>query len=154
TAGGRRPAPPGYTPLAPAEDASEREMTRQSGLSVRLMKRPSDQAAEHRREIVWVEVRADIASGKPASALATAIASSDMGAVSLARYRDEWDFPNLDIAVHFHRSPLAGWLRVESEPMMLGAGVCVIDHLIFDGAGPCARAHQTLLFSRRRRGGA
>jgi hypothetical protein len=138
--------------LTPPVGASDRELNQRSGLSVRLVKR--DRQAGHTRETAWLRVSANVAPGRPASRIATAVAAADIGAVSLSRYRDDWVFPNLDLAVHFVRPPQAGWLRVDTEPMMLGAGICVINHCISDSAGPCARAHQTLFFSPRRRASA
>jgi Thioesterase-like superfamily len=135
--------------LTPPDEASDRDLNQRSGLSVRMVK--GKPQAAHVKETVWVRVDANIAAGRPASHIATAIAAADTGAISLSKYRSDWEFPNLDVAVHFVRPPQEGWLRVDTEPMMLGAGICVINHRISDGAGPCARAHQTLFFSHRRR---
>ncbi|HXQ47746.1 MAG TPA: acyl-CoA thioesterase domain-containing protein [Caulobacteraceae bacterium] len=150
-AGESAPRTDGGRDFAPPAESSERELNQQSGLNVRLMRSGSRGAATHSRATAWVRVEADVTPGEPASNIAAAIAAADMGAVALRRYRDCWDFPNLDVAVHFVRPPHQGWLRVDTEPLMLGAGVCVINHRIFDGEGPCARAHQTLFFNPRRR---
>jgi len=102
------------------------------------------------RQSLWLRVEADIVPGSPASPVATAIAVSDFGGSTLREYGKGWTYPNMDIAVHFSRTPRGEWVHASSAPMMLGHGVAVVDHQLSDLDGPFARSHQTLFLSRRR----
>jgi hypothetical protein len=152
-----RPGPPAQMlqpAIAPPEEATDRVTSRESGLEVRLIKDAAAVVSGKRLvRTVWVRVRADVSLGDRASPIATAIAAADTGAFSLGEYREGWNFPNLDIAVHFSRAPRGEWVRVDAQTLMLGTGIGVIDHHLADGDGAFARAHQTIFFSRSGRTG-
>jgi len=137
-------------PMIPPPHATQRDVSQRSGLDVQLVRSPAPrQPADPVRLTAWVKVKAGITAKSRASALSTAIAAADIGAVCLQPFRSEWNFPNLDVAVHFSRRPHAGWIRVDSEASMLGNGAGVMDHRLSDSDGPFARAHQILFFTRR-----
>jgi hypothetical protein len=138
--------PPGALP----QDAPERLiMPRGTGL---LAVRDATRAeARSGRQSLWLKLTADIVPGSPASPIATAVAISDFGGSTLRDYSADWAYPNMDIAVHFSRTPRGEWVHAASAPMMLGHGVAVVDHHLSDLNGPFARAHQTLFLSRRQK---
>jgi hypothetical protein len=145
------PAPPALAlvpPAIPPEEAPPRPLNpRESGLESRLIQR--GQPSEGVKLSLWVRVKAPIVPGAWASPITTAIAAADTGGAALGDYGAAWNFPNLDIAVHFARAPHGDWVHVDAEAMVLGNGTAVINHRLSDRQGAFARGHQTLFLTRR-----
>jgi hypothetical protein len=140
-------APPGPPPEGPA---SPSPMPYASGLDMRYQRRGGlAETGERVRQSMWMRLLADIVPGVAPSPHAVALAVSDTGGASMNDYATDWTWPNLDIAVHFSRTPRGEWVHAHSDALVLGAGVATIDHHLSDVEGPFARTHQTLLFAPR-----
>jgi acyl-coenzyme A thioesterase PaaI-like protein len=140
------PPPPqaGEPPaIAPEEATGGLVLPPQTGLDARRVQDAADNVHS-----MWLRVEADVVPGARASPVATALALSDFGGATARRYSRAWTYPNLDIDVHFSRTPRGEWLHASSTTMMMGRGVGVVEHRLSDREGPVARAHQTLYFSR------
>lgn len=146
------PEAPPLTPPKISPEAAPRTpiAPRETGLETRLV-HPREKTSEgfRTRQAHWLRIAAEITPGVKASPLALAMTASDTGGASLGETAAGYGFPNLDVSVHFSRQPHGEWALCEVEPMMLGGGVCVADHVLSDERGVFARAHQTLFFTER-----
>jgi hypothetical protein len=140
-------APPG---LPPEGSSTPSLMPFKSGLDMRLKRGALTETGQRLRQRMWMRLLADIVPGVAPSPHAVALAVSDTGGACMNDYAKDWTWPNLDIAVHFSRTPRGEWVHASSDALVLGAGVATIDHHLSDIDGPFARAHQTLLFAPRR----
>jgi len=145
------PAMPLVPPIAAPEDAGKAPaMARQIGLEPRFLSvgrlGPSGERTPH---VLWLRLEADITPGVRASPISTAVAISDFGGSALGDYGSAWNFPNVDIAVHFARQPEGEWVQTRVSPLLLGENVGIIDHRLSDRRGPFAHAHQVMFFTRR-----
>jgi hypothetical protein len=146
------PPQPLVSPGAPPDEAPEPPFVPiETGLEMRVLRRGRlTQAGERVQQSVWVRLLAEAVPGGGTSTLAAAIAIADTGGASLREYTADWTSPNLDIAIHFSRTPRGEWVHAATAPMVLGNGVAVIDHRLSDVDGPFARAHQTIFYTPRR----
>ncbi len=97
---------------------------------------------------IWMRFNADIVEGAPATGLVHAAMLSDFGnGISNVMPRGRWSFANLDISLHLARRPRGEWLLIDSQTMVQGQGVGLVNSILADRDGPFGQAHQCLFIA-------
>ncbi|WP_312596797.1 acyl-CoA thioesterase domain-containing protein [Brevundimonas sp.] len=96
----------------------------------------------------WVRPRLSILDAEPASPTVGAVMAADFGgALSSVHDGRIWSFANVDLNVHFARSPRSEWIRVQSVTHTQGEGSALVDTRLSDLFGDFAYARQTLFIA-------
>ena len=57
---------------------------------------------------------------------------------------DHWLFPNLDLTIHLYRTPVAGWVGLDTTVTFGPTGLGLTSSALHDTLGPVGRAEQIL----------
>lgn len=100
----------------------------------------------------WIRPRMPLVAGEENSPLVQVFAVVD-AANGIAAYLDPTavTWMNLDMTVHFHRSPkpVDGWIGISGDQLVGGEGIGTTTSRIYDDAGVFAVGAQTLLVAAR-----
>jgi hypothetical protein len=95
-----------------------------------------------------VQYEADLMPGVSVADVVQAAMLSDFGnGLSVPIERGAYTFANVDIALHMTRRPVGGWMVVEADTNIDGAGVGLANMVLADARGVFGRAHQTLFIN-------
>jgi hypothetical protein len=99
---------------------------------------------------VWMRMRLPLTPGQPASPLALAAATADVGnGVSAVLPFAEFIFINADLGLHLHRAPRGEWIGLDARTLLLPGGAGLSESVVHDVDGPVGRAFQTLVVQPR-----
>lgn len=82
------------------------------------------------------------------SPLAAALAGVDLANGLAPRFAPDakaWGHPNLDLQLHLHRAPAAGWLGLEVRQTFGDDGIGMTSAVLHDADGPFGRAEMILM---------
>ncbi|MBX9244782.1 thioesterase family protein [Actinotalea ferrariae] len=117
--------------------------------SLRVRRSPASRPG---RGTAWVSTDLPLVADEPVSALAAYVALVDTtNGAAVREAPDEWLFPNLDLTVHLHRTPVAGPVGMDVHVTFGADGLGVTSAVLHDAEGPVGRAAQSLTVRRRPR---
>ena len=96
----------------------------------------------------WVHTDIGLIEGVAPSPLAKALAGVDLANGLAPRFAPDekvWSHPNLDLQLHLHRAPTAGWLGLEVHQTFGTDGIGTTSAVLHDEAGPFGRAEMMLM---------
>ncbi|CAM3947258.1 thioesterase family protein [Tsukamurella ocularis] len=100
----------------------------------------------------WIRARMPLVAGEAPSPLVQVFSVVD-AANGISAYLDPADvtWMNMDMTVHFHRSPepVDGWIGLVGDQLVGGEGIGTTVSRLYDGAGAFAVGAQTLLIAAR-----
>ncbi|GAB3476490.1 thioesterase family protein [Nocardiopsis coralliicola] len=97
------------------------------------------------RTATWVTTPLDLVAGEEVSATAAFVALVDTAnGVAVRESPKEWMFPNVDLTVHLHRPPRAGWTGLDTTVVFGPDGQGLTSSVLHDTAGPVGQAQQIL----------
>lgn len=101
-------------------------------------------AAEPGRATVWIRSEHPILD-EPVGESATFVSLVDAAnGVAIRVPPTAWVYPNVDLTIHFHRQPSAGWVGLDTSVTFGPAGQGVTASTLHDVDGPVGFAHQML----------
>ena len=103
-------------------------------------------ALEHPgRGRVWVRTDCPLLAGEPVSALAATAGLLDIanGMSTRAKPREVL-FPNLDLTAHFFRTPIGGWMGLDTSVSFGDNGIGLTSSILHDTDGPLGTIEQIL----------
>ena len=96
----------------------------------------------------WVRFNHEHIAGIPLSPLVRAATLADFSSgMSHDFDRPAWNFPNLDIVIHFIRAPEGEWMLMDARSESAGNGTGLAGAVLADTRGKFARSYQTLFVS-------
>lgn len=99
---------------------------------------------------VWVRLSVPVVPGEAPSPLQRAAAAADFGnGVSAVLPFDRWRYVNPDLTVVLERPPDGEWVALRAETSLGEPGIAVARSVLWDTAGPCGTATQTLVVEPR-----
>jgi acyl-coenzyme A thioesterase PaaI-like protein len=102
---------------------------------------------------MWSHLRGEIVQGHSPTPFMRAMSLADFGSgMANALGFDEWNFPNIDIAVMFFRPPEGEWILLDAQTETAGNGLGLVSSTLADARGAFARCHQTLFIDPVARG--
>ena len=102
------------------------------------------------RATAWVASRVELLAGEPVSPLADHVALVDTAnGICVRESPEEWLFPNVDLTIHLHRTPVRGWVGLDTTVVFGSAGHGVTSTVLHDEHGPVGQAAQALTVRRR-----
>ncbi|GGV63438.1 MULTISPECIES: thioesterase family protein [Streptomyces] len=97
------------------------------------------------RTTAWVATPLALVADEPSSPLASFLALVDTAnGIAVRQSPEQWMFPNVDLTVHLHRSPEAGWTGLETTVAFGPTGVGLTSTVLHDVHGPVGQAQQIL----------
>ena len=97
----------------------------------------------------WVRTRHELIAGEP-DPVASYVALIDVAnAIAPHRTPDDWFYPNVDLTVHLHRTPRAGWVGLDTSVIFGATGLGITTTVLHDEYGPVGFASQALTVRRR-----
>ena len=97
------------------------------------------------RTTAWVATRLALVSGEPSSPTASFVALVDTAnGIAVRAEPTEWMFPNVDLTIHLHRQPDAGWTGLDTTVTLGSTGQGVTSTVLHDVHGPVGHAEQML----------
>jgi acyl-Coa thioesterase superfamily protein/acyl-CoA thioesterase superfamily protein len=97
------------------------------------------------RTTAWVSTALDLVAGEPSSATASFVALVDTAnGIAVRAEPTEWMFPNVDLTIHLHRQPEAGWTGLDTTVTFGRTGQGVTSTVLHDVHGPVGHAEQML----------
>jgi hypothetical protein len=97
---------------------------------------------------VWVRTALPLLEGEPVSPVAAYLGLVDTAnGMNVRLDPREWAFPNVDLTVHLHRTPLGGpgrWIGLDTLVTVGAEGVGLTSTTLHDERGPVGRAEQIL----------
>ncbi|NLT25105.1 MAG: thioesterase family protein [Microbacteriaceae bacterium] len=96
----------------------------------------------------WVRTGVGLVEGVAPSPLAAALAGVDLANGLVPRFAPDakaWGHPNLDLQLHLHRAPSAGWLGLDVRQTFGDDGIGLTSAVLHDGDGPFGRAEMILM---------
>lgn len=94
---------------------------------------------------VWLRSPKTLIEDVDASELATYVGLVDTAnGIATRAHPREWMFPNLDLTIHFFRTPIAGWVGFDTDVVFGETGVGLTSSVLHDIRGPVGRAEQIL----------
>jgi len=96
----------------------------------------------------WATFHGQVLAGTDPSPTVLAANIADFGgALGSNVVKAEWTFANLDIDIHFVRTPRPGWHLITADTVSAGTGIAVASSTLADEAGTYAFARQTLFIA-------
>ncbi|MGQ7785861.1 thioesterase family protein [Nesterenkonia sp. K-15-9-6] len=104
---------------------------------------------EHRpgRGLTWLRNPYEMVSGAETSSLVRLLGMVDTAngvAPRVPPGPESWMFPNVDLQIHLHRTPVGQWLGVQTRQTFGADGVGLTSSVLHDVEGPFGRAEQIL----------
>ncbi|MGW0707357.1 thioesterase family protein [Streptomyces sp. NPDC002643] len=97
------------------------------------------------RTTAWLSTPLDLVAGVPVSPLASYLALVDTAnGIAVRQPPTAWMFPNVDLTVHLHRSPRAGWTGLDTTVAFGPSGQGLTSTILHDTDGPVGHARQIL----------
>ncbi|GHF54988.1 thioesterase family protein [Streptomyces griseosporeus] len=97
------------------------------------------------RATVWVSTPLALVAGEPSGPLASYLALVDTAnGIAVRQPPTEWLFPNVDLTVHLHRQPVAGWTGLDTTVAFGPTGQGLTSTVLHDVDGPVGHAQQIL----------
>jgi hypothetical protein len=97
------------------------------------------------RTTAWVSTGLDLVAGEASSPTASFVALVDTANGIAARQEPtEWMFPNVDLTIHLHRRPEAGWTGLDTTVAFGATGQGLTSTVLHDVHGPVGQAEQIL----------
>jgi hypothetical protein len=97
------------------------------------------------RTTAWVSTPLTLVADEPSSPLASYLALVDTAnGIAVRRSPTEWMFPNVDLTVHLHRQPEAGWTGLDTTVVFGPTGQGLTSTVLHDVHGPVGHAQQIL----------
>jgi hypothetical protein len=97
------------------------------------------------RAIAWVATPLALVAGEPSSPTASFVALADTAnGIAVRAEPTEWMFPNVDLTIHLHRQPEAGWTGLDTTVTLGRTGQGVTSTVLHDVHGPVGHAEQML----------
>ncbi|MFB8386345.1 thioesterase family protein [Microbacterium sp. NPDC055910] len=102
------------------------------------------------RAAAWLTTELDLVAGEETSELARFVALVDTAnGIAVRQSPDEWLFPNLDLTLHFFRSPSGAWVGLDTTVTYGPAGLGLTSTVLHDLDGPVGTAQQILTVRSR-----
>lgn len=106
--------------------------------------------SEPGRTTAWVSTPVALLAGEAVSPMAGFVALVDTAnGICVRQSPEEWMFPNVDLTVHLHRSPVAGPVGLDTTVVFGSGGHGVTTTVLHDLRGPVGQAAQTLTIRPR-----
>jgi hypothetical protein len=97
------------------------------------------------RRGVWVGTGHPLVAGEESSALARWVGLLDTAnGIAIRESPQEWLFPNVDLTLHLHRTPVGGWLGLQTEVHWGPTGMGLTSSVAHDVDGPVGTVEQAL----------
>ncbi|MGW8378289.1 thioesterase family protein [Streptomyces sp. ODS28] len=97
------------------------------------------------RTTAWISSPLSVVQGEVSGPVAEFVALVDTAnGIAVRRSPQEWMFPNVDLTVHFHRQPVAGWTGLDTTVVFGPTGQGVTSTVLHDVHGPVGYAEQQL----------
>lgn len=97
------------------------------------------------RTTAWVSTPLALVGGEPTSPTASFVALVDTAnGIAVRAEPTEWMFPNVDLTIHLHRQPEAGWTGLDTTVTFGRTGQGVTSTVLHDVHGPVGHAEQML----------
>jgi hypothetical protein len=97
------------------------------------------------RTTAWVSTPLALVAGEKSSATASFVALVDTAnGIAVRAEPTEWMFPNVDLTIHLHRQPEAGWTGLDTTVTLGSTGLGVTSTVLHDVHGPVGHAEQML----------
>jgi hypothetical protein len=105
--------------------------------------------AQPGRATAWVRSPVDLLADEPVSDLARWVGLLDTAnGLSVRESPKEWLFPNLDLTLHLHRTPVGRWVGFDTTVVFGDGGLGLTETVLHDVAGPVGRLAQVLTVRR------
>lgn len=141
-----------HDPLAPPDEAAPFDMTSTwpgayiGSLETRALHGPTPG-----RTTAWLTTPLAIVTGEPVSDLARFVLLVDTAnGIAVRRSPDEWQFPNVDLAIQLFRQPAGRWAGFDTRVVFGPTGQGLTSSDLFDEHGHVGHAEQALLLRPRR----
>ena len=114
--------------------------------SVRLVSDPKRRVG---KGMVWITNDMDMIEGETTDDLVHLLGMVDTAngvvpRLGLGLSKLEWMFPNTDLQIHMHRSPMGRWLGIEAVQQYGADGIGLTSAILHDVHGPFGRSEQIL----------
>ena len=114
--------------------------------SVRLVSDPNRRAG---RGMVWITNDFEMIEGETTDDVVHLLGMVDTAngvvpRLGLGLSKLEWMFPNTDLQIHMHRSPIGRWLGIEAVQQYGADGIGLTSAILHDIHGPFGRSEQIL----------
>jgi hypothetical protein len=110
--------------------------------SVRIRPLPGREPGRAR---AWITTDVGLVRGEPSSDLARYVGLIDTAnGIAVRQPPRTWMFPNVDLSVHLYRSPVWGWVGLDTTVVFGADGVGLTSSTLHDRLGPVGRAEQIL----------
>ncbi|MFF4896316.1 thioesterase family protein [Streptomyces sp. NPDC001068] len=97
------------------------------------------------RTAAWVSSPVELVAGVPVSPLAAFLTLVDTAnGIAVRQSPAEWMFPNVDLTIHLHRQPRAGWTGLDTKVTFGPTGQGLTSTVLHDVDGPVGHATQIL----------
>lgn len=102
------------------------------------------------RRAVWVGTRHPLVAGEEWTPLAGWVGRLDTAnGIAIRESPQEWLFPNVDLTLHLHRTPVGGWLGLQTEVHWGPTGLGQTSSVAYDVHGPVGTVEQALTIRPR-----
>ncbi|GAA5163851.1 thioesterase family protein [Ornithinimicrobium tianjinense] len=102
------------------------------------------------RRAAWIGTRHPLVAGEESTPLARWAGRLDTAnGIAIRESPQEWLFPNVDLTLHLHRTPVDGWLGLETEVHWGPTGMGQTSSVAHDELGPVGTVEQSLTIRRR-----
>ena len=103
------------------------------------------QASTPGRGRMWLRTEHDLVEGEPSSTLAAFVGLVDTAnGIAVRQSPQEWLFPNTDLTIHFHRTPVGRWVGLDTRVSWGPTGLGVNETTLHDEQGPVGAALQVI----------
>lgn len=97
------------------------------------------------RTTAWLHTDYALVDGEESAPEAAYIALIDTAnGIAVRESPDHWLFPNLDLTIHLYRTPVAGWVGLDTTVTFGPTGLGLTSSALHDTLGPVGRAEQIL----------
>ncbi|SOC56870.1 thioesterase family protein [Ornithinimicrobium cerasi] len=102
------------------------------------------------RRAVWVGTQHPLVAGEDWTPLAGWVGRLDTAnGIAIRESPQEWLFPNVDLTLHLHRTPVGGWLGLQAEVHWGPTGLGQTSSVAYDVDGPVGTVEQALTIRPR-----
>lgn len=97
------------------------------------------------RTTAWISSPLDLVAGQSAGQLASYIALADTAnGIAVRQSPTDWMFPNVDLTIHLHRSPVGRWTGLDTTVTFGPTGQGITSTVLHDIEGAVGHAQQLL----------
>jgi hypothetical protein len=117
---------------------------------IRSLRIRRDASSVPGRGRAWMQATVPLVAGETVSPTAAFLALVDTAnGMTVRESPKEWLFPNLDLSIHLHRTPVAGPTGLDTTVTFGADGLGLTEAVLHDVRGPVGRLAQTLTVRRR-----